>query len=330
MNAITPKFVRGIRLHDEALSLADAQQANAVFLVSQATRIEQEVYARVYDEITYPQSVPVDTSGPAEIQSVTYFSSERLGKARWMAQGGASDVPNVEVTREKFEVAIQAAAVGYEITDDELGLARLLGRNLDSEKGQASREAYEEMVEDVAYFGAPEVGFDGGLFNKPGVNTAIAAGPWAAATPAEILAEFNGMLTGIRTDTRGALMADTVRLPLATLDLLGSRMLNDYSTITLLQHILENNVYTRTTGKPLDVRVVNALGDDARTGATNGRMAVYKKDPRVLKLHIPMPYRLYPPHRINAFTWQMPAKFRVGGLDVKHKAGIRYLDGLLG
>lgn len=77
------------------MHMNDAQQVAMSFLIRQATLIEPTVYAMRYQEIQYASLIPVDTSAPEWIQSVTYFSMDGVGKAEWF-NGNAHDVPKVE------------------------------------------------------------------------------------------------------------------------------------------------------------------------------------------------------------------------------------------
>ncbi|MBP2238098.1 hypothetical protein J2Z31_004625 [Sinorhizobium kostiense] len=98
-----------------AIITQDAQQVAMSFLIRQASLIEPTVYAMKYQEIQYAQLIPVDTSAPEWIQSVTYFSMDSVGQAQWFS-GLAHDVPKVELTREKFETTVSMAAIGYGYT----------------------------------------------------------------------------------------------------------------------------------------------------------------------------------------------------------------------
>ncbi|MDX0980457.1 DUF2184 domain-containing protein, partial [Sinorhizobium medicae] len=121
-----------------AIITHDAQQVAMSFLIRQASLIEPTVYAMKYQDIQYPSLIPVDTSAPEWIQSVTYFSMDSVGQAQWFS-GLAHDVPKVELTREKFETTVSMAAIGYGYTLEELGTAQLLGMNLTSEKASSAR-----------------------------------------------------------------------------------------------------------------------------------------------------------------------------------------------
>src|SRR5690606_40125940 len=69
----------------------DAQAATG-FVISQTTYVERTVNETVYPDIQYPALIPVDTSAHPFAQTVTYYSSDKYGKAGWI-NGNADDIP---------------------------------------------------------------------------------------------------------------------------------------------------------------------------------------------------------------------------------------------
>lgn len=310
----------------------DAQQAALSFLIRQASLIEPTVYAMRYQEIQYQSLIPVDTSAPEWIQSVTYFSMDGVGQAQWFS-GLAHDVPKVELTREKFETGVSMAAIGYGYTLEELGTAQLLGMNLTADKATLARRVAEEKIDAVAFVGDAAKGFTG-LVNAstPTATTAPADGTgsattFASKTPDQILRDINGQLTGIFTGTLGAEIADTILLPYSVLLDLSTRRIDAVNQTTILEWIEENNIFTRTTGQPLTIRGVFGYLDTAGSGSTK-RMVAYRRSPDVLKMHIPMPFRFLPVWQTGPMKFDVPGIFRLGGVDIRRPKAVRYLDGI--
>ena len=310
----------------------DAQQAALSFLIRQGTLIEPTVYQMRYQDIQYPQLIPVDSSAPEWIQSVTYFSADAVGRAEWFS-GLAHDVPKVEVTREKFETGVSMAAIGYGYTLEELGTAQLLGMNLTADKAMAARRVAEEKIEQVAFVGDAAKGFVG-LVNStaPTATTAPADGTgsattFASKTPDQILRDINGVLTGIFTGTLGAEIADTLLLPYSVLLDLSTRRIDAVNQTTILEWIEENNIYTRTTGQKLTIRGVFGFLDTAGSGGTK-RLVAYRRSPEVLKMHMPMPFRFLPAWQTGPVKFDVPGIFRLGGVDIRRPKAVRYLDGI--
>jgi hypothetical protein len=120
-------------------------------------------------------------------------------------------------------------------------------------------------------------------------------------------------------------MADTLLLSFGKLNYLATRRLGD-TTMTLLEFLRQNNTYTAMTGQALTIRGVRGL-ETAGAGSTE-RMIAYKRDPMVMKLHIPMPHRFLPVHQKNALYWEVPGVFRLGGLDIRRPQDVKYRDNI--
>lgn len=309
----------------------DAPQRALAFLITQASYIEPQVYRTRYRDIQYPQLVPVDTSASEWTSSVTYFSLDSVGQAAWFS-GKAQDVPNAEVLREKLETTVSMAAIGYRYDLEELGKAQQLGMSLSSDKAEAARRGAEEFIDRVAITGDAAKGYKG-LVNANGVTAGSAAATgagsattWSSKSPDNILADVNDALTGIFTGSIGAEMADTLLLPYPQMLAINTRRIDATNQTTILEWIERNNIYTRMTGQPLTIRGVWGL-ETAGSGGT-ARMVAYRRDPSVVKLHIPMPYRFLPVWQVGPILFEVPGIFRLGGVDVRRPAAFRYVDGI--
>lgn len=302
----------------------DAQAALG-FVQSQTTHVEQGVNEVVYPDIQYATLIPVDTSAHPFAQSVTYYSSDKFGKAGWI-NGNSDDIPKAGTERSQFKTSVYTAGIGYGWGWEEVNHAMMLGINLQSDDAMAARRAYEEMVDAVALRGDTEKNFKG-LFNYTGVTAAaVPTGNWGPATSADlIIADVNSTLIGISTDTLQTSMANTLLMSFEKLQYLGYKRIEN-TTMTVLEYIQKNNIYTLTTRQPLDIRGCRGL-ETAGAGGIQ-RMIAYRKAPEVLKLHIPMPHRFLPVWQSGPLSWEVPGVFRLGGLDIRRPKEVRYADGI--
>lgn len=314
------------------MNMADAQQQALGFLVSQTTHIESEVVRVRYPDIQYSRLIPVDTTANEWAKSVTFYSMDQVGKAGWFHHR-AHDIPLADVTREKFERGIEMAAIGYRYDLEELGQAMMIpGMNLSSDKAGAARRAYEEFVDDKALRGDTAKGWEG-LINSSLVTAIVVAADgtggspaFSAKTTAQVLRDVNNALTGMYISSLTLEMADTLLLPLQVLTDLATRQIEN-TTMTILQFIQMHNVYTLTTGQPLTILGVRGL-ETAGAGGT-GRMIAYRRDPQVLKLHLPMPHRFLPIWQTGPITFDIPGIFRFGGVEIRRPGAVRYVDGIM-
>jgi hypothetical protein len=312
-------------------AIYDAPQAALSFLVQQASVIETEVVSIQYPEVQYPTLIPVDTSAPDWAKSVTFFSLDRAGRAEWFHHA-AKDIPLADVSRAKAEATIEMAAIGYRYDIEEIGQAMLMGVNLGSEKAEAARRAAEEFIDEIAIRGDTDKGLTG-LINNASVTVVNAAftgtgssPTWADKTAAQILQDVNDALTGVYTESLQIEMADTILVPISELVRIATLQIPN-TTMTALQWLKENNVYTMETGQPLMIRGVRGLETAGETGT--GRMIVYRRDPRVVKLHLPMPHRFLSVYQTGPVQWDVPGILRVGGVEVRRPKAMRYVDNII-
>lgn len=314
----------------------DAPQRALGFLIAQAALIEPTVYRTQYQEIQYPFLVPVDTSAPEWIKTITYFSMDAVGQARWFS-GKAMDVPHTELLREKFESTVSMASIGYRYDLEELNTAQLYGLNLNADKAVAARRISEEFIEGVAMVGDTLKNIKG-LANSstPTATTAPATGDenggtdstqWQHKTADQVLLDVNTMLAGVITDTKATGLADTLLLPYSVMLNIATRRIDQFNQTTLLQWIEQNNVLTRTQGRALTIRGVWGHLDTAGASTTK-RAVFYRRSPDVLKMHIPMPFRFLPPWQVGPMIFEVPGIFRLGGIDIRLPKEVRYLDGI--
>ncbi len=303
----------------------DAQAALG-FIISQTAHVEATVYQMRYADIQYPQLIPVDTTAHPFAKTVTYFSSDKVGAADWI-NANADDIPMADVEMTQFESAVFTAGIGYGYGWEEINQAQMLGINLAADKANSARRAAEEMVDRIALEGDDKKGFEG-LFDHSAVTaTGATNGDWdgGATTPDEIIADVNDALTNVQVATNNVVLADTLLIPYSKWNFIASRRLTE-TNMTILEFIRINNVYTAQTGAPLVIRATRKLDTAGVSGGA--RMVAYRRNPEVLKLHMPMPHRFLPVWQTGPLRWDIPGVMRFGGLDIRLPSEISYVDGL--
>lgn len=311
--------------------LVDAQQALG-FLTSQVSYIERQVVEVQYPGIQYPDLIPIDTSANEWAKSITYFSTDKVGRAGWFHHL-AKDTHYADIDRTKFEVGVEMADIGYRYSLEEIGQAMMAGVALTADRASAARRAYEEFIDDIALRGDSDKNLFG-IFNYPGITPVTVTADGNNSSPYwadklddadKILRDVNDALTGVWTASLTVEMADTILLPLTTISLLATTRLPN-TTMTLMEFLARNNIYTFTTGRPLTIRTVRGL-ESAGTGGV-GRMVVYRRDPQVLKMHIPMTHRFLPPWQTAPLVFDIVGIFRLAGLEIRRPGAVRYVDGV--
>ena len=312
------------------LNMYDAQEA-LNFLTHQASIIEPAVYRIQYPTIQYKSLIPIDTTANEWAKSVTFFSMDRVGNAEWFSHL-ATSLPLADINKTKFEVGLEMAAIGYRYTLEEIGFAQLVpGTNLTTERAEAARFAYENFVDTVAFLGDTNKGWTG-LINNAAVTRVDAANTgtgstrtWSTKTADQIITDVNDALTGIYTGTSTVEMADTILLPPAQLVKLSSTRIES-TEANALSYLMKYNTYTLQTGQALTFRAVLGL-ETAGTGGT-ARMVAYRKDPSVVKMHIPMAHKFLNIWQTGPMIFDIPGIFRLGPVEIRRPGAVRYVDGI--
>ena len=310
------------------------QQSALGFLESQVRTIEPGVYRRQYPFIQYPRLVPVDTSAQDWTRGVVHYSSDQSGEAQWFG-AGSTDMANASVTYDQHLVRVEMAGIGYSYNLEEIQQAMMASVNLTNDKAMASRRASEEFIDKIVLNGNSDISpsWDG-LTNQAStvVTTVTAANgaggtaTWASKTDKEIIEDVIVAISRVYEDSLQVEIPNTIALPVSAYTQIASQYVGDNAQRTILEYIRENNVYTAVTGQPLMITTIRGLEN---AGSSNtGRMIAYSRDPDVLKLHLPMPYRFFPPMQTGPMMFQIPGAFRLGGLEIRRPKAILYVDGI--
>ena len=299
------------------------------FVQSQLTHVESAVYRQRYPNIQYAELIPVDNSANDWAKTVTFYSMDSVGSAKFI-NGNGDDMPMVNLNKDQHESSVHMAGIGYQYNLEEVNQARMLNINLPGENAMIARRVYEEFVDESLLTGNSEKGM-AGLANYPGItivaapnNAAGTSALWANKTADEVLLDVNNILSGVYIDSLNVEMADTILISEESyVDLATKRI--EGTSMTLLAYIMANNILKMRYGRDLTIRTLRGLRDAGTGGAA--RMIAYRRDPEVLKAHIPMPFRFLPMETRN-LQFIVPGIFRFGGLDVRLPGAMRYLDGI--
>jgi hypothetical protein len=310
--------------------VTDAPSLALNFLRSAQNYIEPTIYQRKYPDFQYRELVPVDNSAPEWTTRIDFFSmGDDVGEAREFSPD-ADDVPFVDFQLDKGDSRVFMASIGYRYNLQELEHARAYNLRLEADRADAARRKYELFVEGVAFLGRAKMGMTG-LANSASVGTlatvngSAGTATWRTKSADEILSDVNRGLSAVFIGSNGVEMADTMLIPQDAYDLITTKRLDALSGVTVYQHIMNSNAYTARTGRPLMIRSV--FGLETAGAGSSGRAVFYRRDPEVVKIHVPMPLMWLPAER-RLLKFEVPAIFRLGGVEIRRPLAMRYLDGL--
>ena len=306
------------------------------FLQSQLSTIQPGVYDIRYPDIQYRRLVPVVTSGSEWAGTIVHFSSDGTGKAAFTGPD-PTGVPLVDESMQKHVVNIENAGIGYRYGLQELRQAQLLGMDVDARRASLAFRVAEELLDTTVLDGVTAWGWDS-LINSAltGINKADAPHTgtgatnvlkrlWSGKDGGNITDDVNEAIDSVWNTTKTVEMPNTLAIPpTAMRSLIAKRIPN--TSMTALEYLMKNNLYTAITKQPLQIEVIRGLEN---AGASNvGRMMVYPRDENALRFHLPMPYTTLPPFQDHPASWLIHGMLRTGGLEILLPAAIAYRDGI--
>lgn len=315
-------------------AFADAQAAFP-FVIAQGRNVETRIYQRRYPTFNYGAHVPVVTEGNEWAIGTMFFTVDVAGEAKFIS-GAANDLPFSAATRDQASHDFAMIGAGWEWNMEEVNQAALYGIPLSDTKAQASSQNIERLLNSIAMVGSAEKNWKG-FVNQTIVQRADAAGTggenggggtstfWKHKTNDEILEDINTLISTVSTESEEIEYADALRLPPEAFRLLTTRRLGPGDgTLTLMAYARLNNVYTAATGQSLDIQPLRELATASQDGG--GRMVAYRRDPEVLRFHLPMPRRVLQPRQKSLMSFEQGVIARTGGTEVRLPGAMAYLD----
>ena len=308
---------------------ADAQAAFP-FVLAQGRNIETRIYQRRYPTFNYGLHVPVVTEGNQWAIGTTFFTVDTTGEAKFLS-GAGTDMPFNSATRDQASHDFAMLGSGWEWNIEEINQAALYGIDLNATKALSASQNIERLLNTVAMVGSTEKNWKG-FVNQSGVsrNDATADGTgtssfWSNKTNDQIIRDINQAISLESPQTEEVEYADSIRLPPDAFRLLSTRRLGDGDgLLTLLEFVRRNNVYTATTGQPLDIQPLRELATASNDGG--GRLIAYRRDPEVVRFHLPMPRTVLQPRQKSIMGFETGIIARTGGTEVRLPGAMTYLD----
>lgn len=291
-------------------------------------RSAEYIIAQTYD-VEYPQYkalqlIPISGEGGPGAVAITYRQMDRVGLAK-VVNTYSKDFPRVDVRGKEFTQKVQSLGDSFGWNVQEIRSAEMQGLSLDTMRAKAAREAIMAKLNKIAWFGDSEYGLKGLLYHPSVTKAAAATGNWAAATPAQIIADVNAAIQGPNILSKGIEIVDTVLLSIASYSLLATTPYATTAPITLLTQLKEANpgiVFA-------PIFELAGVTPNPRTGSLTPTnvMITYRRDPSKLFLSIPQDFEQMPPEA-QGMEWVVYCHARTAGIIIPRPLSVRITDGL--
>lgn len=304
---------------------ADAQAAFP-FVIAQGRNLETKIYTKRYPTYNYGQVIPVVTEGNQWAIGTTFFSVDSAGEAKFLS-GSGTDMPFNKSTRNQESHDFAMIGSGWEWTIEEINQAALYGINLSATDAMGATDKIERLLNSIAFIGSTEKNWTG-FANSADVPRADVATPgtfWPAKTADEILTDVNEVIGRVRTQTNEVEWADSLALPPVAFRTAATKRLGTGDgTLTVLEYIRKNNVYTAETGAALNIYPVRELATASQD--SGGRMVAYRKDEEVVRFHLPMARTVLAARQKSIMGFEQGIIARTGGTEWRLPKAAAYAD----
>lgn len=307
--------------HRTQTVLNDVGESN--YFLRELKEIEPRVYETKYKKNKYTMLIPVDTSGDPAARTTTYQKVTKVGQAK-IVEGYADDVPSVDTYGEEVTRKVYQVSTSFGYSRQEIREARRIGRGLEQRKPIAARGATEEKLNRLAFLGDSDYNIPG-FINYPGISeytvpNGTGGNPeWNTKTPDEVLADLNGIVTGIIDSTNGVEVPDTILLPIKQYEYIKNTRMTGDSDRTILKFFLENNQHIKTVEWLTELSGAGAGGSD--------RFLCYSRTREVLSFKLPLPYQQLAP-QVHGFGFQVLTETRAAGTTIYYPQAVAFGDNI--
>lgn len=280
-----------------------------LFLARELETILARAFEVEYADIKYSSVIPVSSEVGNGADSFTYRVFDKQGSMKVIGDK-AKDLPRADVLRKEVTHPVRSLGSSFAYTVQETRAAAMVpGMNLEQRRANAVRRAYEEKVQEIAYFGDAPSGMKG-FFNNNQVDKLV-PDKWfdtSGVTTDEMLALLNEPATRIVQNSNMKEMPNTMLVPYNVYRVISTTPRSATSDTTVMEFFLRTNPMITA------IEPINELEAGKSGGAlSKDRIICYDRSPDKLQLHLPQPLEFFPPVR-NELEFTVAAHARVGGL----------------
>ena len=292
-----------------------------LFLARELEQVLARTFEVQYADIKYSSVLPISTEVGPGADSFTYRIFDAQGQMKLIADK-ASDLPRADVLRKEVTHPVRSLGASFAYTIQETRAAAMVpNMNLEQRRANAVRRAYEEKVQEIAYFGDTPSGMKG-FFNNDQVDK-IVPDKWftdAGTTTDEMLALLNEPATRLVEGSNMKEQPNTMLVPYEVYRIISTTPRSTTSDTTVMEFFLRTNPFITA------IEPINELEASKSGGSLDkDRIITYDRSPDKLQLHIPQTLEFLPPVR-EALEFTVAAHSRIGGLALYYPKSVLVME----
>lgn len=308
------RFDQDVAAIESQTHLVHMDAGETVFFARQLEYIRPKIYDVKRPTMSALTTFPIDSSVPDWAETVTYTMYDATGIAKIIASY-ADDLPMVGINGKQFSSKVKSLGDAYGWSTAEIRAAAATNTPLQSKKATMAKRGHDIAVNQIAWFGDDDANLPGFLTNVniPAyvipANGTGASKLWTTKTPDQKIADMNGIVNSVFTQSKGVHRANELWMPLAQYTDIRNTIRGSQSDATIWKVWTDAN--PGVTIKPiLELTAVASM-------TNQDVMVAIENSVENLQLILPMPFREYPP-QANNLAWKVPCESRVGGVVIEY------------
>lgn len=302
--------------------------AENVFFQRELEQMTQEAFDFKYAPMKSLQIVPIYTEIDPGAESWGYTQFESLGEAQPITSF-ADDFAKVNVKGSQYLQRLQSYGAGFDFSIQEIRAAAKAGRPLERQRADTARKVIDVKLDAILASGDSSFGLKG-ILNLASTNTATASTKGSGgtawldsndvlvATPDEVLADLNQMITKVAVDSLDTESPTLIVLPIEHFHAISNKRVSDLEETSVLNSFL---------GKHPGVRVMS--WSRCATANDSGGTRAIAFDPNVRNVRglLPVAFEMQAP-QLNNMAYKVNCHMRCGGVVSPYPKSVLYMDSI--
>ena len=328
-----PSYIQGHRLLNSNGDI-DPGSTGYQYIIDTLSFIRSKVIEQKFYEIPIADYVPVDVGEAA-------WSEEIIQNISFMTGGGFFDgdidqgqggerLATVDAALAPVRMPVRTWAKAANWTIMEIAMAAAASKwDVVSSKLESLKKNWDLGIQQVAFLGHPAVSTITGLLNNAAVtiNTSLLPTTVSKMTAAQFATFVAAVLGTYFANTNSTAMPDTLIMPTSDVLGLATPVSSDYPLISKMTYL--EDAFKKASGnagfKILPLAYAQAAQNLA-AGIGKQRHVLFKRDPDVLSLSIPVDLTMLEAKSTNGINWQEPAYGQYSGVLATRPREILYMD----
>jgi len=286
--------------------------------------ISSKLYDTPYSAVRFAEILPVNTGYNPGAEAITWRLITQFGQADFI-RDYSKDFARVDVAAGDNSNVVKGIGDSYSYSIQELRAAMLAGYGLSSAQAMAARDAIMRKIDSLAAVGESDYSITGFLndsnIGSSTLTTGSVGNTWADKTGTEILADLETMYNDLKaaiSDTGVDLRPNALVMPPSRGGYLKKRL--PEVEMTVENFWLSN--YPEFRGNLHEWVHASTAGAASAT-----RSVMYRKDPALVEVAIPLPFTQHAPEKRN-LAFVVNCEARTAGAINRYPVAATAMDGM--